>query len=167
MVQAYFPDSSYFGVPAAWLAGVPHRLRTRNNLGHWMTPAHRRLGRLLNAFTTGSVVNCGAARSALLAAEGPRPETIAVLENGVDHGRFLAVPPLSARAGAARRVGAAANLRHVKGLDALLDAAARLAGEFPDLLFQVAGEGEMRRGRWRSRPTSRGLAERFLSFLAP
>ncbi len=38
VVQAYFPDSSYFGLPAAWLAGVPHRLRTRNNLGHWLTP---------------------------------------------------------------------------------------------------------------------------------
>ncbi len=35
VLQAYFPDSAYFGLPAAWLAGVPNRLRTRNNLGHW------------------------------------------------------------------------------------------------------------------------------------
>src|ERR1019366_9317710 len=38
VVQAYFPDSAYFGLPAARLAGVPHRLRTRNNLGHWLSP---------------------------------------------------------------------------------------------------------------------------------
>ena len=160
VVQAFFPDSSYFGLPAAWLAGVPHRLRTRNNLGHWLTPAHRRLGRLLNAVTTGSVVNCGAARAALLAAEGPRPETVTVLENGVDHARFLAVPPLSARAAAPRRVGVAANLRPVKGLDVLLDAAARLTGEYRDLVFQIAGEGEMRRPLEES-ARERGLGGRF------
>ena len=27
VLQAYFPDSSYFGLPAAYLAGVPHRPR--------------------------------------------------------------------------------------------------------------------------------------------
>ena len=71
VLQAYFPDSSYFGLPAARLAGVPHRLRTRNNLGHWLTPGHRRLGRALNALTTATLTNCDAARQALLAAEGP------------------------------------------------------------------------------------------------
>ena len=158
VVQAYFADSSYFGLPAAWLAGVPHRLRTRNNLGHWLTPMHGRLGRLLNAVTTGSVVNCSAARAALLAAEGPRPETVTVLENGVDHARFLAVPP---RAPATpRTVGAVANLRPVKGLDVLLDAATRLADGYPDLRFQVAGEGEMRRPLEES-ARERGLEGRF------
>ena len=85
VVQAYFPDSSYFGLPTAWLAGVPHRLRTRNNLGHWLTPLHRRLGRLLHYVTTGTVVNCGAAKDALIAAEGTHAKTVTILENGVDH----------------------------------------------------------------------------------
>ena len=49
MVQVYFPDSSYFGVPVAWLAGVRHRVRTRNNLGHWLTWTHRLLGRLAHS----------------------------------------------------------------------------------------------------------------------
>lgn len=161
VVQAYFPDSSYFGLPAAWLAGVPHRLRTRNNLGHWLTPLHRRLGRLLNAFTTGTVANCRAARNALLAAEGPQPETVSVLENGVDHDRFLAVPSSSTPGtGGPRRVGVAANLRAVKGLDVLLDAAARLAAAHPDLLFQVAGEGEMRQSLEQSAREC-GLEKRF------
>jgi glycosyltransferase involved in cell wall biosynthesis len=158
IVQAYFADSSYFGLPAAWLAGVPHRLRTRNNLGHWLTPMHRRLGRLLNAVTTGSVVNCAAARDALLAAEGPRPETVTVLENGVDHARFLAVPPCAR--GTPRTVGAVANLRPVKGLDVLLHAAARLADEHPGLEFQIAGEGEMR-GPLEESARERGLEGRF------
>ena len=160
VVQAYFPDSSYFGLPAAWLAGVPQRIRTRNNVGHWLTPLHRRLGRLLNRFKTGTVVNCGAARAALLAAEGPRPETVTVLENGVDHARFLAVPPPSAETSAARRVGVVANLRPVKGLDVFLDAATRLAREPGDLTFAVAGEGDIRRPLEES-ARARGLAGRF------
>ena len=160
MVQTYFADSSYFGVPAAWLAGAPHRLRTRNNLGHWLTPLHRRLGRLLNAAATGTVVNCAAARAALLADEGPPPETITVLENGVDHARFLAVPPLPPEPPAARRVGAVANLRPVKGLDVFLEAAAWLAREHPDLTFSVAGEGAMR-GPLTASARERGLTDCF------
>jgi L-malate glycosyltransferase len=161
VVQTCFPDSSYFGLPAAWLAGVPHRLRTRNNLGHSLTPLHRRLGRLLNAVATGTVANCRAARDALLAAERPSPETVRVLENGVDHDRFLAAPSSSTSWDRGpRRVGAAANLRAVKGLDVLLDAAARLAGAHPDLLFQVAGEGEQRQ-ELEQAARERGLEKRF------
>ena len=161
VVQAYFPDSSYFGLPAAWVAGVPHRLRTRNNLGHALTPLHRRLGRLLNAVATGTVANCGAARDALLAAEGPRPESVTVLENGVDHSRFLAVQALPAGGcGAPPRVGAVANLRAVKGLDILLAAATRVAREHPGVVFQVAGEGEMRLSLEQS-ARDRGLEKQF------
>jgi L-malate glycosyltransferase len=161
VVQAYFPDSAYFGLPAARLAGVPHRLRTRNNLGHWLTPLHRRLGRLLNRIGTGTVVNCGAARDAFAAAEGASVKTLTILENGVDHERFLAVPPLSVRASAGgRMIGAAANLRPVKGLDLLLDAAAQLSGDYSDLICQIAGEGEMR-GALEESARQRGLTGRF------
>src|SRR5207245_11089856 len=73
VLQVYFPDSTYFGVPVAWLAGVPAIVRTRNNVGHWLTPLHRRLGRLLNGFTTATIANCEAARQALLESEGPSP----------------------------------------------------------------------------------------------
>jgi glycosyltransferase involved in cell wall biosynthesis len=157
VVQAYFPDSSYFGVPAAWLAGVRHRLRTRNNTGHWMTPWHRLLGRALNVFATATVANCDAARQRLLDDEGPNPERVFVLPNGVDLDRFLALEP---PAGRAHRVGAVANLRAVKGLDVLVDAAARLKGDFPDVSFTVAGEGD-ERPALQGRIAAAGLAGRF------
>lgn len=168
VVQAYFPDSSYFGVPAAWLAGVPHRVRTRNNIGHWLTPIHRRLGRALNALTTATVANCAAAREALIADERPGAESIVVLENGVDLDRFLAIPPerscqpaLPERAGwqptlRQARVGAVANLRHVKGLDVLVAAAAKL----PGVSFQVAGEGDERE-KLQNQIREVGIEERF------
>jgi glycosyltransferase involved in cell wall biosynthesis len=145
VLQVYFPDSSYLGIPAAWLAGVRHRLRTRNNIGHWMTPVHRFLGRTLNCLTTGTVANCQAARAALLAAERPRPESVVVLENGVDLERFLSLPPPEPwTATGAIRVGAVANLRPVKGLDVLVRAFLCLAERFPQLTLHLGGEGEQR-----------------------
>jgi len=145
VVQTYFPDSSYFGVPAAWLARVKHRVRTRNNMGHWLTPLHRRLGRALNLLTTRTVANCQAAREALLATEGPRPESVIVLENGVDLGRFRDIPPLSSRpVNEEPRVGVVANLRPVKGLDVFVRAATQVHRRHPRAVFTVAGEGELR-----------------------
>ena len=161
VVQAYFPDSSYFGLTAAWLAGVPNRLRTRNNLGHWLTPMHRRLGRMLNLLTTATLTNCEAARQALLLAEGPAPATVHVLENGVDLGRFLSP---AATAGApldSPRVGAVANLRRVKGVDVLIAAAGLLADRHPGVRFRVAGEGEQR-DALEAAIARLGLSERFL-----
>jgi glycosyltransferase involved in cell wall biosynthesis len=150
VVQAYFPDSSYFGVLSAWLAGVRHRVRTRNNCGHWLTPGHRLLGQVLNLFTTATVANCDAARRALLATERPRRERVYVLENGVDLERFLALPlpgsgPGTFVPGSPQRwVGAVANLRRVKGLDVFVSAVTLLAERFPEVSFCVAGEGEQR-----------------------
>jgi L-malate glycosyltransferase len=162
VVQAYFADSSYFGIPLAWLAGVKHRLRTRNNMGHWLTPLHRRLGRLLNAFTTGTITNCAAARQALLAAEGPRPETVVVLENGVDLERFHEIPLLAARpAPAGPHVGVVANLRPVKGLDIFLRAAALIHTRHPQAVFTIAGEGELR-AALEQQAAADGLADHFM-----
>lgn len=142
VLQTYFPDSTYMGVPVARLAGVPCVVRTRNNLGHWLTPVHRVLGRLLNPLTSATVANCEAAREALLEAERPRPASVFVLENGVDCERFASVPPLAN--GPLRRVGIVANLRQVKGLDVFLAAAARVASRHPDASFAIAGEGPER-----------------------
>lgn len=160
VVQAYFPDSSYFGIPVAWLAGVKHRLRTRNNIGHSQTPLHRRLGRALNVFTTRTIANCAAARRALLEAEQPRPETVVVLENGVDLDRFVGIPSLTARAVAEPHIGVVANLRPVKGLKKFVSAAARVSIRFPRARFAVAGEGELRSDLERQ-VAAEGLAGRF------
>jgi glycosyltransferase involved in cell wall biosynthesis len=161
VLQAYFPDSAYFGVPAAWLTGVPNRLRTRNNLGHWLTPLHRRLGRALNALTTGTLTNCRAARRALLDAERPEPESVYVLENGVDLGRFLAVPQADAALPHVPCIGAVANLRPVKGVDVLVAAAVLAAKQHPRAVFRVAGEGGQR-GELEAAAAGQGLVGRFL-----
>jgi glycosyltransferase involved in cell wall biosynthesis len=138
--QVYFQDSTYFGVPTAWLAGVPHVLRTRNNLGYWMTPWHRRLGRLCDLLADGLVANCDACRDAVVADEGLAPGRVVVLETGVDLARFPATP-VPAGTG---RVGVTANLRPVKGLDVFVRAAAVVGAAHPGATFHLAGEGALR-----------------------
>ncbi len=145
VLQAYFPESTYFGVPLGRLAGVPHVLRTRNNLGYWMTPWHRRLGRLCSRFTAGLVANCEASRAAVVADEGIDPARVVVLENGVDLDRFPDLTPIPERQpGEGRRVGVTANLRPVKGLDVFVRAAVEVGADHPDVTFTVAGEGFLR-----------------------
>jgi glycosyltransferase involved in cell wall biosynthesis len=145
LLQVYFPDSTYFGTIAGRLAGVKAIVRTRNNINHWMTPLHRWIGRLLNRFVTVTVCNSQAAREAVLADERPDPDSVIVIENGVDLERFAHLPPVSpARDLRRRRVGMVANLRPVKGVDVLIHAAARVVCWHPDVEFRVAGEGPQR-----------------------
>jgi glycosyltransferase involved in cell wall biosynthesis len=145
VLQPYFADSTYYGVLAGRLAGVPYLVRTRNNANHWMRPIDRRLGRLMNRFVTVTLCNSQAAREAVLADERPDPATVLVIENGVDLDRFDPIAPYRpGPAGAPRRVGMVANLRHIKGVDLFLRAAAFVAREQTGVTFQVAGEGPER-----------------------
>ena len=143
ILQAYFLDSIYFGVPVARLAGVPRVLRVRNNLGYWLTRKQRLLGRLYGKLVDLTLTNSEEGRAALIASDHLCAERVAVLENGVDVERFagFALPDTSR---AKVRIGAVANLRPVKGLDLLVPAAAEVLKSFPHIEFEVAGEGEQR-----------------------
>jgi glycosyltransferase involved in cell wall biosynthesis len=143
VLQVYFSDSTYFGVLCGWLARVRHILRTRNNLGYSLTPWGRRLGRLCNRVVNCTIANCEACRQSLLADEGPAPESVMVMENGVDLARFLEVPPVEMRTGPPR-VGMVGNLRPVKNPELLVRAAAEVCRSHPETTFAIAGEGELR-----------------------
>jgi glycosyltransferase involved in cell wall biosynthesis len=143
VLQVYFRDSTYFGVVAGRLAGVPRVVRTCNNLGYALTPLHRRLGRLCNYLTDFTLANCAACRDATLAAEGPPRKAALVLRNGVDLDRFADVPSIRSFRRPAR-VGVVANLRPVKDLELFVRSAAAVTRTHPDTTFAVGGEGELR-----------------------
>ncbi len=159
VLQTYFPDSTYFGLVAGRWAGVGHRLRTRNNLGHWVTPFHRWMNSLLGGCATRTVTNCEAARSKLIETETLSPDRVVVLNNGVDLDRFLAIPVPTGRPKNTCRIGVVANLRTVKGVDLLIDALSLLKDEFPTLVLEIAGDGEERQALVRG-ATSHGIGER-------
>ncbi|MFO0930455.1 MAG: glycosyltransferase [Gemmataceae bacterium] len=79
-----------------------------------------------------------------------------VLPNGVDLDRFLTLAP----GDRAACVGGVGNLRPVKGIDLLVQAAACCRNEFPHVRYRVAGEGDERPGLQQQIATL-GLADRF------
>lgn len=159
VVQVYFLDAAYFGVPVARWCGVPKVVRVRNNLGYWLTRKHRVLNRLVGRIADVTVTNTDAGRDALVAAEGLRPDRVAVLENGVDVERFAGNG--SGRRGATVRVGCVANLRAVKNIDGFLRAAKLVRDRFPSAAFAVAGDGPDR-AALESLRDSLGLGEHFV-----
>jgi glycosyltransferase involved in cell wall biosynthesis len=143
VVQMYFPDSLYFAAPAARIAGVPHVLRTRRDLGYWRKRADRWLGRLYSRVVTATVANCEACRRAVIDQDGASPDSVTVLENGIELDRLTSIPlPCAADDGGPKLVGMVANLRSVKGPDVFLRAAAIVAAENPAATFRMAGEGD-------------------------
>lgn len=143
VVQTYFLDSAYFGAPVARACGVRHVLRVRNNLGYWQTAAHRLFGRAVRPFVGRTLTNTAAGKQALVERDGLPADRVTVLANGVDTARFnrLMLPDTSKKR---VRVGCVANLRAVKNVDGLMRAAKVACERFPQLVFEVAGEGEQR-----------------------
>ncbi|MEX0725815.1 MAG: glycosyltransferase [Planctomycetaceae bacterium] len=146
VLQLYFRDSMLVGVPAAYLAGVPHVVMNAFNLGYWMTGFDRWLYRRFAPFVDGMIVNCHAVRDALIAQVNWPREKITVIENGIDLAAFSHLtswtPPVSATA--TRQIGMVGNLRAVKDPVTLLKAAAIVNSRHPHARFTIAGEGELR-----------------------
>ena len=142
IVQVHFRDSTYFAAPPARLAGVRHVVRTRRDLGFWMRPIDRLLGRVFNRVVTGTLANCQACRQAVIAQERAAPDSVAVLENGLELAPFLSIPAWAPTAKGVRRVGVVANLHPVKGPDVFIRAAAIAAASRPDVRFEIAGTGD-------------------------
>lgn len=142
VVQAYFLDASYFGVPIARWVGVPTVLRVRNNLGYWLDAKKRLLNRLIRPSVHLSLTNSETGREALMRQDRLPADRVAVIENGVDLERFANLRP--PRLSNAARIGCVANLRPVKNINGLLRAARIVLDQFPDVTIEIAGEGEQR-----------------------
>lgn len=160
VLQVYFLDAAYFGAPVARLCGIKKVVRVRNNLGYWLTRKHRALGRIVKPLIDATLTNTTAARRALVECEGHRSDRVVVLENGVDTARFnrFLFPDTSRRR---VRVGCVANLRPVKNIDGLMRAAKLALERFPQLVFEVAGDGEQREELQRLH-AQLGLGDRFI-----
>ncbi|WP_149112801.1 glycosyltransferase [Limnoglobus roseus] len=158
IVQAYFLDSSYFAVALARRSGVPHVLRVRNNLGYWLTRKHRLLNRLMRPWVDLSLTNSETGRESLIRQDGLSPDRVMMIENGVDLDRFGdATPTFSGTV----RVGCVANLRPIKNIDGLMRAARLVVERFPNVVFEVAGEGE-ERSKLEALKQELNLGERFV-----
>ena len=148
------------GVPVARLAGVPCVVATCNGLHEWHEggrvgnalagPLYRRASRRVDV-----MVAVSAAVGSALVRNGVRAPATKVIHNGVDTALFTP----DARSGRRRvldelwgsdcpddvvLVGAAGNLRHVKGYDVFIRAAAAVAREDERVRFVLWGDGPER-----------------------
>jgi len=151
--------ANIFGLPGAALAGVPVRIGSRRDLNPDKSPAQIRLQRQAYRCATTVVANCAAARGILLA-EGLAPASIAVIPNGVDRPRHESA---GVAAEQRTRVITVANLRPEKNHETLIAAADLLSADFPDVEFQIVGDGP-RRSELEALVRSRRLDDR-VSFL--
>jgi glycosyltransferase involved in cell wall biosynthesis len=151
--------ANIFGLPGAALAGVPVRIGSRRDLNPDKSPAQIRLQRQAYRCATTVVANCAAARGILLA-EGLAPASIAVIPNGVDRPRHESA---GVAAEQRTRVITVANLRPEKDHETLIAAADLLSADFPDVEFQIVGDGP-RRSELEALVRSRRLDDR-VSFL--
>jgi glycosyltransferase involved in cell wall biosynthesis len=159
VVQTYFKDSTYFAAPLARLCGIRKVVRVRNNVGYWLTPSHRLLGRIIGRLTT-TLTNSEDARQSVVQSERLAPRRVQVLENGVDVERFQHTP-LPDTSQAVVKVGAVANLRPVKNIDGLIRVAANICRNDGRVEFHIAGEGN-ERARLNAQIGTAGLAGRFV-----
>lgn len=153
IIQTHDFYTNIFGMAAGALARIPVRIAAKRDTGTKSAAQQffeRRAFRLAHAV----VVNAGAVKS-YLAEKGVPPEKLYTIHNGLDLERLTvregrAKPAVLADLGlpatAANRplVSIVANMRSdVKNHPMFLRAAARVAKEFPETGFVLAGEGEL------------------------
>lgn len=142
VVQTCDLYANIFGLPGAALAGVPVRIGSRRELNPDKTAGQIRLQCLAYRCATKVVANSSAAR-AFLEREGVPASSIAVIPNGIDGAKF-GERSLARAPKAPRKVITVANLRPEKSHETLIAAAAELAADFPDVQFQIVGDGPRR-----------------------
>jgi L-malate glycosyltransferase len=137
VVHAWEIYSNIFGLPGAALAGVPLRIGSRRGLGG--PPAVRRLQTLACRAAHRMVANSRAAASQLIA-QGVPAGHIDIIPNGIDLSMF----PVRHNRPQPRRIAVVARLWQEKRIDVLIAAAPRVLARYPDVEFQIVGDGPCR-----------------------
>ena len=151
--------ANVFALPAAALAGVPVRIGSRRDILIPQRSGGQHRLQALSYKAAHHVVANSHAAAAQVVREGVAPARVAVIPNGIDLARYHPAPRRRQR----RIITTVANLRPEKGHDVLIRAAALVAREVPDVVFQLAGDGPMR-AQLSSDAAARGVGDvvRFL-----
>lgn len=131
-------------IPAARLAGVPVVVGSHRQLGDLLTGrqfhAQNAMFRLCDC-----VVSNSQAAAERLRRAGLAPEKLTVIANGISEDFFKKASPVLPPDPAVVRVGLISRMNHQdKHHDVFIRVAARLAPQFPQLRFVLAGDGPLR-----------------------
>lgn len=151
IVHTHLPESCWYGLPAAWFAGVGVRVAHLQNC-HWRWPRKLRLfDRGTSLFATKAVA-CSKAVFEFYESEIGYPASkMAIVHNTVDERRFQELP---ARDQARRTLGlpddafvlvCIGSLTEQKGHAYLLEAMSKVIGSCPEALLLLVGDGVLRK----------------------
>lgn len=148
-----------YGGLAARLAGIRRVIHTEHDAWHLADPRRRRLERTL-LFLVRPVLVADSAMVARSMREALGDRPMATIDNGIDTHRFRPAERAAARAAlnlpqTVPIVGTAARLEPVKGVDLLIEAAAKIDG----IHVAVAGDGSQR-SALEAQARASGIADR-------
>jgi L-malate glycosyltransferase len=145
VVHTFFETSNTWGALVAKLSKVPVLVSSRRDMGILRLRKHRMAYKVVNRLCDAFVAVSDGVRDFCIETEGVDPERIFTVHNGVDLAKIDAAGEVAAlQAKLDVRDGSpvvttVANIRRIKGLDTLLQAAAVVRREFPNVRFVVAG----------------------------
>lgn len=147
--QTQFIESEIYGFLATIISSKrPVLVATRRNLYHWIKddPLRFQIGKRLVYFAQAVLANSYCAKDACTHLENVSAEKITVIPNGVDIEAFNLISRQSARCKFDIGqddliIGVVGNLRHVKGVDLFLRAAAKVCDVIPTARFMLVGSG--------------------------
>jgi len=145
IAHTFFETSDLWAGPIARLSGVPVLISSRRDLGILRASKHHLAYRFVNRFFDRVLAVSQEVRNYCIAEDGLPPEKVLTLYNGIELDQVAARDSTAVShadlgcAEASHLIITAANIRRVKGLDVLLQAAAIVQREFPRAVFLIAG----------------------------
>ncbi len=152
VLHTFFADSNVVGPVLGRLSGVGVTVSSRRNMGYWQSPLDRILAWVLRVWTTHYLANSEAVRQHTIQTEGADPSNVSVIYNALDT-VAIANSVDKMRIGSRQALNLSerdvlvisiANLRPVKNLGSLIEAAALISVHYPTVRFLVVGEGPAR-----------------------
>jgi glycosyltransferase involved in cell wall biosynthesis/peptidoglycan/xylan/chitin deacetylase (PgdA/CDA1 family) len=153
IVQAFFVEGLIAGILAGRLAGVPRVVGSVRNNGYWRTLGYRLAMKAITPLAHRWQTNSRALWQYQNKNESVSAAKIEILPNGTDISRLSPATPQH-RDEARRALGlpenvpifvSVANLAKVKDFPTLINGAALLRQQLPDLIVLIVGDGEERR----------------------
>jgi glycosyltransferase involved in cell wall biosynthesis len=145
IVHTFFETSNTWGAMVAKLSGIPVLVSSRRDMGILRQAKHNIAYTLVNRLSDAFVAVSNGVRDFCIETEGLDPNRVFTVHNGVDLEKIehpAGVAELKAKLAIPEGtpvVTTVANIRRVKGIDTLLQAAAIVRREIPNVRFLLAG----------------------------
>ena len=155
VVHTFFPASDLWGGTVARLSGCPVVISSRRDMGILRSRKHAILYRFSNRLFDQVQAVSETVREFCIGQDGIAAEKVVTVYNGVDLEAIDAAVPADRELSFGANqdqpiIASVANIRQVKGIDILVQAASRVVEKAPNAVFAVIGGAIQEPGYWDS-----------------